>query len=126
MSLSKLSFADELVRRIAPRQVLFFLRVVKRGLEFPLHNTSIDYRRVFLVPNMILAVVAVDDNCLVVEWHGPTLETEYKNSKDTPAYSERVSFTIDIANSYLEDGSVIRIDPSAVVKMANHVPAVLY
>ncbi|MDO8669400.1 MAG: hypothetical protein Q7K65_03855 [Candidatus Buchananbacteria bacterium] len=121
-----LSFADELKQRIAPRQILFFLRVEKRGLEFPLTGFSIDYRRIFMVPGMILAVIEKKDDYLVVEWNGPALQVEYKGHKTISPYEEHVSFTMDVAVSFLADGSVIQVASDEVVKMENHVPAVLY
>ncbi len=120
------SFAAELQARIAPDDILFFLRVEKRGLEFPLHGCSFNYRRVFLVPNMILAVIEENDDYLVVGWHGPTLQTEYKNHSSISPYSESISFTIDIACKFIENGSLVKITPAEVIKMPNHVPAVLY
>jgi len=105
---------------------LFFLRVEKRGLEFPLHNTSLKYRRVFLVPNMVLAVIDETDEHLVVEWHGPTLQTEYKDHQSISPYSESISFVMDVPKACLADNSVVRIEASGVTKMKNHVPAILY
>ena len=123
--MSKKSFAQELRERIAPNQVLFFLKVVKRGLKFPLDGISENYRKVFVVPNMILAVIEDDGRHFVARWCGPTLETDQKNHP-TEEYSENRSFTIDIPYSAIEDGSLHLCHSGEVVKMKNHVPAVLY
>lgn len=126
MSQLNRSFADELRERIAPQAILFFLRVEKRGLEFPLNGMEIGYRRVFVVPGMILAVVEECPDHLVAKWYGPTLQPEYKNHKNVNPYSESISFVMDIDNSHVVNGSITRIAPSKVIKMPNHVPAVLY
>jgi len=119
------SFSNELINRAKPDNVMYFLRVKKRGLRFNLHKTPSGYKKFFVVPGMILMVIAKSKDNLVVKWCGPALETDLKK-EDVDEYSEDRTFIIDIPISYLKDKSVVKISSSDVVKMKDHVPAVLY
>lgn len=119
------SFADELRSRVENSELVLvgFLKVVKRGLSFSLASKT-TVLRVALVPNMILAIVARTNGSgyVIAEWCGPTLETD---RRDSP-YSESKRFTIAIGEQFIANGSLVEIPENEVVKMANHVPAVLF
>jgi hypothetical protein len=121
------SFADELRERIEEKGdiVLYFLIIKERGLRFPLHKSPLSYRKFFVVPGMVLGVTGIKRKSLVCHWRGPALETDLKISS-VDEYSEDRSFIVEIPIKCLLDESVVKIDDSDVVKMADHVPAVVY
>lgn len=120
------SFAEELRERVKPEQARFFLKVIGRGLEFPLHRCEKLSQRVLLVPGMILVVIQEKEYGFVVKWHGPTFQCDSHASKEKPRYSESAAFTLDVPKIDLISGKVRRLAPSQVRKMKHHVPAVLY
>ncbi len=129
----KISFAEELTERIVnnrrdprgvPVQVSFFLKVVKRGCSFPL---GLDPKgglklEVFLVPEMILAVIGSESGYYRAIWNGPVLETDQTVSR---RFSPNGSFEIFIPKEAVDNGDLVLVPKEEVVKMANHVPAVL-
>jgi hypothetical protein len=119
------TFAHELRQRAEPNKVLYFLRVESRALEFPLRGMELQYRRVFVVPGMILAVIEERENHLIVKWNGPALETDRRNLPDS-SYKNKATFVMEIPKSCLLSGDVQTVPDRLVVQMANHVPAVLY
>lgn len=122
-------FAEELVARIEPPdQCIFFLEVVARGVCLPLGSSgsSIRRKKVLLVPGMVLVVVKNEYPLYTARWVGPTFQTDSNAPKDSPRYSERVTFDVIVTEPIINEGKLVQVPPIFVKKMPNHVPAVLF
>lgn len=124
-------FAKKLRKRAKDHKVniIFFLKVSKqkksRGLQCPLDSNGLKIK-VLLTPGMILCVEKEEDNFYRVRWFGPTFMADHDRPESASRYNEEGDFTIRLDRDLIEKGIIVRVSPSKVSKMANHVPAVTF